>query len=158
LYRQNAERFIPEYDWRYIKAQSWQESRFDPLAVSPVGAAGLMQIMPKTGLELARQTGAAGPLTSPALNALYGAFYMRRMLNIWHSPRPPLARLELAWASYNAGAGHILKAQKLANGAPLWDDISPQLVNVTGKHSRETLTYVSRIHRWYGDLACCSDP
>ena len=111
-----------------------------------------MQIMPKTGLELARQTGAAGPLTSPALNALYGAFYMRRMLNIWHSPRPAKARLELAWASYNAGAGHIIKAQRLCGDAALWGEMAPCLVQVTGRHSRETITYVQRIHRWYAGL------
>ena len=123
-----------------------------------------MQIMPATGAEIARVRGMPqGPLTNPVISTLYGGFYMRRMLNIWSSPRPDLERLYLAWASYNAGAGHILKAQKLAGGALLWADIAPYLVQVTGRHSAETLAYVERIPRWYAEikvsgLALAPDP
>jgi len=117
-----------------------------------MGATGVMQIMPRTGAEIARQTGVRGPLTSPVISVFYGAFYMRRQLNIWSSPRPQLARLELAWASYNAGAGHIIKAQKLAGGHLLWCGIAPHLHRVTGRHAQETITYVRRIHRWYSEL------
>lgn len=152
LLRRYAEIHVRDYHWHWVKAQAFQESRFDPAAVSPVGATGLMQIMPATGRELARQTGVEGPLTSPAVNVLYGTFYLRRMLSIWSTPRPPIARLELAFASYNAGAGHIIKAQTLANGALLWDDIQVALPQVTGRHSEETRTYVRRIHRWKEEL------
>lgn len=152
LFKTYAQANVPEYDWRWIKAQAWQESLFDPAAVSPAGAVGLMQIMPATGRELRRITGVPGPLTSPTINVLYGTVYMRRMLNIWKWERPPLERLKLAQASYNAGAGNILAAQRLANNALLWADIQPQLHRVTGHHSLETTNYVIRIERWYGIL------
>src|ERR1041385_737104 len=39
---------IPGWDWRLVAAQAFQESRFNPNARSWAGAAGLMQIMPRT--------------------------------------------------------------------------------------------------------------
>lgn len=143
---------LPGYDWRWVKAQAFQESRYNPAAVSPAGAVGLMQIMPGTGREQAIRTGVTGPLTSPSVNVLYGTDYMRRMLLIWSSPRTPSERLELAHASYNAGAGHVINAQKLSGGQLAWACISTYLHLVTGHHSNETLTYVQRIKRWYGEI------
>lgn len=152
LFRMHAEQRLPRYDWLWTKAQAYQESRFDPAAVSPAGAVGLMQIMPVTGHEQAIRTGVEGPLTSPMINVLYGTDYMARQERTWFSPRPLLERLWLMFASYNAGAGNIIVAQELAGGALLWDAISMCLVQVTGHHSKETLTYVERIRRWYGQL------
>ena len=143
---------MPEYDWLWVKAQAYQESRFNPAAVSPVGAVGLMQIMPGTGREMARRTGVDGPLTSPLVNVLYGTAYDRRMLGIWSAPRTPGERLELAHASYNAGAGHIIKAQRLAGGHHAWRCISLFLEQVTGRHSAETISYVRLIKQWYHKL------
>jgi len=135
--------------WLWWKAQVWQESRFDEAAVSPVGAAGLAQFMPGTWAEIAPQLG-YGHLTPhaacPAIEA--GAYYMARLQRVWSSPRPQMRRHELAQASYNAGAGHIIRAQSLCGGARDWKDIAPCLPRVTGHHARETQTYVERIRRW----------
>ena len=70
---------------------------------------------------------------------------MARMQDVWIAQRPAQCRLELAQASYNAGAGHVLKAQGLAGGARCWDGIAPQLHRVTGHHAQETIHYVARI-------------
>ena len=152
LFQRYSELYLPEYDWHWTKAQAYQESRYNPAAVSPVGAVGLMQIMPGTGRELAIRTGIDGPLTSPTLNVVYGVTYMRSRLNIWSSPRSPLEKLELAQASYNAGAGHILKAQKLAGGHHAWSVIKQQLHRITGRHSKETIDYIDFISRWHKQL------
>lgn len=152
LFKRFGEINLPAYDWVWIKAQSYQESRYNPAAVSPVGATGLMQIMPGTGREMAVKTGVAGPLTSPFVSVLYGTAYMGQMLAFWSSPRTPGERLELAQASYNTGAGHVLEAQKLSGGLLKWCGISKFLHLVTGRHSEETLGYVRLIKKWYNQL------
>jgi len=55
-------------------------------------------------------------------------------------------------ASYNAGAGNIIRAQSLCGGALDWTGIAPCLPQVTGHHAHETITYVERIDRWYRSL------
>ncbi len=68
------------------------ESRFDPRAVSPVGARGLMQLMPAHA--------AADPF-DPAQNVDAGARYLGRLLERYD------ADLQLALAAYNAGPANV---------------------------------------------------
>jgi len=149
-----VEKYWPsEMDWRWWKAQLYQESRMDPMAVSPVGARGLAQFMPGTWNDVCRQLGLTGVSphdSEPAI--LAGAYYMSKLAAQWSSPRPETDRWDLARASYNAGLGNILKAQKVAGGAVLYADIIAALPEVTGENSRETITYVERIHRWYKEM------
>lgn len=131
------------------KAQLYQESRLDPRAVSPVGAAGLAQMMPGTWEEVRRELrlGAVSPHHEVAVEA--GAYYMAKLRRGWSAKRTADARQELAQASYNAGAGSIIKAQAKCGGPPLWGDISPCLASVTGeRNAHETRTYVERIAKW----------
>lgn len=107
--------------------------------------------MPGTWKDIAPALGYGGlPPTAagPAIEA--GAYYMARLHGVWKSDRPQLERHRLAEASYNAGAGHIVKAQKLCDGARNWADIAPCLSQVTGRHAAETLGYVERIEKWRG--------
>lgn len=138
------------------KAQLFQESRLDPSAVSPVGAAGLAQFMPGTWAEVSRELGLgqiSPHMVKPAINA--GAYYMRKLAKGWSAPRPETDRWDLARASYNAGFGNILKAQKTCGNPNGYADIMFCLHMVTGHHSRETHTYVARIHRWYKEMKLC---
>ena len=131
------------------KAQLYQESRLDPDAVSPVGAAGLAQIMPATWRDLTRELrlGNASPHAAIAIEA--GAYYMAKLRQGWRAGRPADDRNQLAQASYNAGTGHIIRAQTICGGKMLWRDIAPCLPQVTGtNHARETTTYVDRIARY----------
>lgn len=142
--------YLPGIDWRLWKAQLYQESRFDPNAISPVGAAGLAQFMPATWKQISRELNMEG-LSPHATEAsiLAGAYYMAKLRNGWKSERPETDRHKLAAASYNAGMGNMINAQKKCNMRPLYDEIITCLPQVTGRHSKETITYVERIWYWW---------
>jgi soluble lytic murein transglycosylase-like protein len=91
-----AERY--DLDPRMIKAVMETESAFNAMAVSPVGALGLMQLMPAVAEEL----GAEDPL-DPRQNIMAGARYLRQLLDA-HG-----GNVRLALASYNAGPGNVAK-------------------------------------------------
>ena len=143
-----ALRWIPEYDWTWLRAQCYQESRFRPRAVSPAGARGLCQFMPGTWADASRAIGVRD-VYSARENAYAAGWYMRRMAAIWTSERTEYERLELAQASYNAGAGNIIQAQRVCDGARNWQLIRTCLPEVTGHHSAETIQYVERIAHWF---------
>jgi soluble lytic murein transglycosylase-like protein len=80
------------------------ESRFNNFAVSPVGALGLMQVLPSTGEELAAELGVAwhGPQTlfDPTTNVRLGVAYLRQLAMRYED-------IPTALAAYNWGPGHI---------------------------------------------------
>ncbi len=92
-----------------------QESSFDSMALSPVGARGLMQLMIPTAQETAKKARIAfAPerLTSdPAYNVAIGTAHLGELVEYWSGS------YVLAIASYNAGAGNV-KKWIAANGDP----------------------------------------
>ena len=92
------------FDWRVIAAQAYQESGFDPDAVSRSGAIGLMQLLPSTAKDMG-----VTDLRDPEQNLLAGVRYMdwlRR--NYFGDPElPPEIATDLALAAYNAGPGRV---------------------------------------------------
>jgi len=111
-----------------------------------------MQIMPRTWSEETERLGIIASPFNPQVNILVGISYMKRMVRFWRAPRTDLERLELAQASYNAGAGNVLKAQMLCQNPSRWSSISQCMEKVTGKNSEETINYVKRIKRWMSEL------
>ena len=93
--------------WSLANGIIRQESSFDRAAVSPVGARGMMQLMPGTAREVAGKIGLsydAGRLTrDPEYNIQMGSYYFAQLMNSWGGSAP------LAVASYNAGAGNVRK-------------------------------------------------
>lgn len=81
-----------------LDALVWTESRYNPLAVSKVGAAGLGQLMPGT----ARELGVSNRF-DPAENLEGAARYLRQMLD-------EFGVVHLALAAYNAGPGAVKRA------------------------------------------------
>ena len=96
-------------DWRLITAQMYQESRFDPDAVSWVGAQGLMQVMPATGKQMGFTE-----LHDPEVGIHAGVKYMDHLLDRFDPKLPMETRVHFALASYNVGYGHLLDARRLA--------------------------------------------
>ncbi len=82
-----------------------QESEFDPNAVSPANAIGLMQVMPLTGRELGRKVGVKGvraaTLKNPTINLNLGTYYLQRQLQARNGS------VEETLAGYNAGPSRV---------------------------------------------------
>jgi membrane-bound lytic murein transglycosylase F len=97
------------FDWRLIVAQIFQESRFDPNARSAMGAAGLMQLMPRT----AQQVGVRD-LEDPAENIRGGILYLDWVRQQLPEDLSVADRIWFTLAAYNAGLGHVLDARRLA--------------------------------------------
>jgi peptidoglycan lytic transglycosylase F len=100
---------LTEYGWLWVKAQVWQESRFDPAAESPAGALGLMQLMPGTAAAL----GVTDPL-DPVQNVGGGVRYLAEQYRHLGEIPYHAERMRMALASYNGGRGYINKALELA--------------------------------------------
>ena len=107
-------------DPRFIHAVIKQESRYNPKAVSHVGAQGLMQMMPAT----AKRFGLKDPF-DPAANVEAGTKYLKFLLKRFNGD------VSLALAGYNAGEGSVDKY----NGVPPYG---------------ETQNYVKKIQATYG--------
>lgn len=86
-----------------LEAVVWQESRWNELAVSPVGARGLAQLMPGTAAQMGVNAG------DPMANLEGGARYLRMQLDAFGGD------IEKALAAYNAGPGRVQKAGGIPN-------------------------------------------
>lgn len=151
-----------DWDWRLLAAQVAQESRFDPQARSWVGAQGLLQLMPRT----AREMGVTNP-ADPEDNLRGGVKYLSWLTGLWSDEIPDEEeRLKFILASYNAGRGHVLDAQRLAekHGANprKWDDVAYWLLQKSKRsvyrdpvvrhgyvRGKEPVQYVSKILERY---------
>lgn len=116
-----------------------RESAFNKNAQSPVGARGLMQIMPKTGQQIARELKekwkSKNELLNPSTNLKYGAYYYKQLLNQFDG------HYALAAAAYNAGPHRVnrwLPAAK-SMAADIWIETIP--FNETRNYVSAVLTY-----------------
>jgi membrane-bound lytic murein transglycosylase MltF len=137
-----------EMDYLMMMAQGYQESRLDHNTRSPVGAIGIMQVMPATGKELK-----VGDITKIEPNIHAGVKYIRFMMNQYfaNEPMDPLDKGLLTFASYNAGPGRVEQLRKEAAKRGL--DPNKWFNNVeiiaAEKIGRETVQYVSNIYKYY---------
>jgi membrane-bound lytic murein transglycosylase MltF len=137
-----------DVDWLLMAAQGYQESQLNQNAKSPVGAIGVMQLMPATGKEMN-----VGDITETEANIHAGIKYMRFMIDQYYG-KEPMTKVDkalFAFASYNAGAGRISQLRKEAAKRGLDPNIWFQNVEYVAaeKVGQETVTYVSNIYKYY---------
>ena len=135
-------------DYLLMAAQGYQESTLDHSVKSPVGAIGVMQVMPPTGAELK-----VGDITELEPNIHAGVKYMRFMMDRYYKDEP-MDRLNkglMTFASYNAGPGRVRQLRREAAQRGL--DPNVWFGNVeriaSERIGRETVTYVSNIYKYY---------
>lgn len=100
--------YWPTLDPGWIIAQIDVESAGNATAVSPVGAVGLMQIMPATTRDLSFTL--AEIRNDPSKNIMGGVQYLARQFQRMNEPPVFTSRLALALACYNGGRGYVNKA------------------------------------------------
>jgi membrane-bound lytic murein transglycosylase MltF len=137
-----------DIDWLMLAAQGYQESGLDNSKISPAGAVGMMQLMPKT----ARSVGISDYRKVDG-NIRAGAKYMRHLIDdyIGSDDVDEMNQWLLALASYNAGATRIrtIRRQTEASGLDpnLWfDNVELTVAESIGS---ETVVYVRNVMKYY---------
>ena len=122
-------------DWRLLAAMGYQESKWDPHAVSFTGVRGLMQLTEDTASRMS-----AGDRRDPRSSIFGGAKYLSMLLRQMPPRIPEPDRTWMAVAAYNVGLGHLEDARILAQQAgrnpDRWEDV------------RDFLPLLSQ-ERWY---------
>lgn len=117
-----------------------QESEFDPMARSPSGAVGFMQLLPSTAREVARKNDIEympSRLYEPEYNMTLGSMYLQRMIDNGDGS------LIMGIASYNAGPGNVYKwVQKWGKPEHNIDGAVDWIENIP---FAETRNYVQRV-------------
>lgn len=110
-----------DIDWRLLAAVSFQESKFNPQAISPFGARGLMQLMPPT----AERFGATEDIIDvPEYNIMAGTRFLRHLFDYWNRKLSDTVDVRpFVLASYNAGLGHVIDARNLSAKHGLNDEV-----------------------------------
>lgn len=146
LFRKYGDKY--GFDPLMLAAQGYQESQLNQNAKSPVGAIGVMQIMPATGAELK-----VGDITVIEPNIHGGAKYMDQLLTRYlkDATFDATNHTLFAFACYNAGPGNIARMRKEAEKRGLdpnqWFN-NVELVTAE-KIGMEPTTYVRNIYKYY---------
>ncbi|MBK6426985.1 MAG: lytic transglycosylase F [Blastocatellia bacterium] len=140
-----------DFDWLMIAAQAYQESGIDQSVRSPVGAVGVMQVLPTTA--------AGNPInindidTNMENNIHAGVKYMRFMMDEYFkdAQMDDVNKCLFAFASYNGGPAKIARLRKEAEARGLDPNKWFQNVElvVAQRIGRETVTYVKNIYKYY---------
>ena len=144
------EKYGDQYDVDYmlVAAQAYQESGLDQTVKSPVGAIGIMQVMPATGKELA-----VGDISQIEPNIHAGVKYMRfmidRVLQGRADGRPEQGPLHLRLLQRRSreGSPAAQEAEKRGLDPNVWFGNVEQIASE--RIGPETVTYVSNIYKYY---------
>lgn len=127
-----------------------QESVYRQWALSPVGAIGLMQVMPRTGARVAALMGdphySPEQLEDPSTNVRYGMWYLSRLLDRFGGAFP------LAVASYNGGPHNVGSWLRPWGASIRMDDYVEQIPYP------ETRDYVKKVTGYYATYLALYGP
>ncbi|GFO57968.1 murein transglycosylase [Geomonas silvestris] len=123
--------------WAIMRA----ESNYHPGALSPVGAVGLMQVMPGTAEAMSK--GDSVRLTRPELNIKLGARYLKDQMNSYDRS------IVLTAAAYNAGPGNVKRWQKAFGGLPQDEFIESIPFKETREYVKKVLSNMELYQRLY---------
>lgn len=165
VFEEEAER--NELDWRLVAAVAYQESHWNPKAVSPTGVRGIMMLTRATARHLGIKK-----RTDPIQSIRGGAKYIRQLLGKFPDRLGPDDRLWMALASYNVGFWHVEDARILTQqqgGDPdKWMDVKQRLPLLRRKawykktdhgyaRGDEAVVYVENIRSYYDILVWMTD-
>jgi membrane-bound lytic murein transglycosylase F len=153
-------------DWRLLAAIGYQESHWNPNAVSPTGVRGLMM--------LTRNTAKSVQVTNrldPKQSIEGGALFFRKMYQKLPRSIKKSDRTWMALAAYNIGYGHLMDARsitkKRGGNMNKWLDVKENLPLLTSEkwycstrfgyaRGHEPVTYVNNIRQYYETLVWIS--
>ena len=137
-----------QMDYLLMMAEGFQESGLNQTVKSPVGAIGVMQLMPATGKEMN-----VGDITQQDPNIHAGIKYFHQMEEKYfgNEPMDELNKVLFTFAAYNCGPGRVkqLRAEAATKGLDpnVW--INNVEVIAAARIGMETVTYVSNIYKYY---------
>ncbi len=163
VYRQMIEEEAEKYnfDWRLVAAVIYQESQFNPNALSPTGVQGLMQLTMPTADEMG-----VSDRFDPEESIRGGIKYLHKLFSQFED-LPTDERLKFTLGSYNVGYGHIKDAQNIALEKGLdinkWSSLEQTLPLLRNReyHEKsdfgyargtEPVRYVKRVLKYYNIL------
>jgi len=139
------------FDYLMIAAQGYQESQLKQSTRSPMGAVGVMQVLPKTAAD--PKIAINGVDKSAQKNIEAGVKYLRLMVDTYlNDPAiDQTNRTLMAFAAYNAGPGNLAQFRKWAQKSGLdpnvwFFNVEEGAARIVG---RETVTYVGNIYKYY---------
>lgn len=166
-------KYAPEidWDWRLLASMAFHESTFDSATVSPAGAVGLMQLMPRTA-EIYGMDSTSFFLPEENIKAAVG--YLKDIDKLFRKISNEDERVKFVLAGYNGGPYHIIDAMALAErygkNPHIWhgnveyfleqkgtpDFYMDSVVKYGPFHANETVRYVDNVLSTYGDYLSSS--
>jgi membrane-bound lytic murein transglycosylase F len=159
-FKTEAERY--QFDWRFLAAIGYQESRWNPAAVSPTGVRGLMMLTEATAQRMGVKN------RRDATQSIQGgARYLAWLRSKIPATIPEPDRSWMMLAAYNMGPGHLFDARKLAakegDNPDSWLDVEKYIEKLSKRrwYSRtkhgyargfEAISFVQRIRGYYDVL------
>lgn len=155
-------------DWRLLAAIGYQESLWNPNAISPTGVRGLMQLTERTASEMGIRD-----RRDASQSIVAGARYFRKLYDRLPDEITEPHRTWFALAAYNVGYGHLMDARRLTRNAgrdqndwfavreylPLL--LQPEYYSRTrhgyARAGAEAVAYVRNVRRYYDALVWATE-